>query len=1069
MKPLRLTMKAFGTYKEKTQIDFSRLGEEGLFLIAGKTGAGKTTIFDAICYALFGQTSSMRRGVKTLPSDFASEGTSPEVELTFSHRGEKYTIRRRQVYTRHRDGSLDRKSQQQAELEMPDGKGIDKLTAVNRAVEEDILHLTYAQFKQIAMIAQGEFRDLLEADTNKRSEILQKIFQTTPYQWLAEILKEKAAKAREAAAKKAMSIVQYFQEVDCGPESPWRKELAALQGKYHLQGPVDSLAEMLDILAKLVAEDEAGAAALHEKLERVRKEEQGLTAALGLATVLEGLFAERSRLEKVRSDQEKAAEDMAAQRRRLTEEIKAVRQAGGPYESFQREKKALAAAEQQRQEQESMLHTAEGAAAAAKAAAAEAAAQRPALEALVKEAAVLRQQEALYGARDEHQAALRQAAEKMQALGEKQEQLAAQLAKVKEALAEGEKKQAEQAKVTAQRADAQVKEVRLQENMGLAARFLEEDIPACRHQIADWQQKMKLCQAAQRAFDDSHSACEAMERRLENSRAGLLAEKLTAGAPCPVCGSLSHPQPAVLTADSVRDSDWEALQAQQERLRKEKDKAVQASETAKGACAIMAKGLRRDIGAWLENLAAQGDIAGLEYGGAEKEDVALEALFAQATAAAARLREVLAPVQAEVRRCDSRLAELSKWAAKRQALQEKGAALEAEKKKTDEDILGSSRSEAAAQAALKALPALSFGTLAEAQGVRAHKEQQAAALQQALEQAERDWQAAEKKRVAGQAKLEQARLNEAAQRRATEASEAAFQAALAGISFTLSDFQRCYTDERAIADRQQQIEAYDQAVAATAHQLATLEQQIRDQAPPDVKALQEALQSKEKLRGEIQAAYMAVYSRGGKNRDIEAKLQGAAAENQAQRRQAAVLQKVYMRVSGQMPGRKITLEEYVQSAGFSRIVEAADLRLAEMTDGRFALCLHEAQDSDDGRTKHGLSLDVLDRYTGRHRSVKTLSGGESFMAALALALGLSDTVTANAGGVAIETLFIDEGFGSLDPEALQSAVEMLQGLTANGKLIGIVSHREELRQAISRQLWVEKTAQGSRVELQTVL
>ena len=157
----------------------------------------------------------------------------------------------------------------------------------------------------------------------------------------------------------------------------------------------------------------------------------------------------------------------------------------------------------------------------------------------------------------------------------------------------------------------------------------------------------------------------------------------------------------------------------------------------------------------------------------------------------------------------------------------------------------------------------------------------------------------------------------------------------------------------------------------------------------------------------------------------------------------------------------------MKSAGFARIVQAADVRLGDMTGGRFALLPHEAQAEDDKRKKHGLALDVLDRYTGRRRSVKTLSGGESFMASLALALGLSDTVTENAGGVVIETLFIDEGFGTLDPEALESAIAMLQGLTAHGKLIGLISHREELKQALSRQIIVEKSSRGSRVRVET--
>ena len=177
MKPLSLTMTAFGTYKDTTVIDFAALGGEGIFLITGSTGAGKTTIFDAICYALFGQTSSLRRGAKMLASDFAAVGTGPEVELVFRHRGQLYTIHRWQPCVHHRDGTVEMKNPK-ATLLFPDGRLLDKLSAVNRAVEEDILHLTYAQFKQVVMIAQGEFRELLEADTEQLEEVMVVAFGT---------------------------------------------------------------------------------------------------------------------------------------------------------------------------------------------------------------------------------------------------------------------------------------------------------------------------------------------------------------------------------------------------------------------------------------------------------------------------------------------------------------------------------------------------------------------------------------------------------------------------------------------------------------------------------------------------------------------------------------------------------------------------------------------------------------------------------------------------------------------------------------------------------------------------
>ena len=346
MKPLYLTMSAFGTYKDQTAIDFTRLGNEGIFLITGSTGAGKTTIFDAICYALFGQTSSERRAVKMLASDFVGEGTSPEVELVFSHRGEEYTVQRRQAYTRHRDGTVEMR-QQQATLTLPDGRLLDKLASVNQAIGQDILHLTYEQFKQIAMIAQGEFRELLEADTEKRSEILQKIFQTEGYRRLSVVLKEKADAAKAAAKESAQSIIQYFREAKAAPESAFLEELADLQGKYTAEAPVDSLEEMLALLDKLTAEDSAREKALAAKIGAAEEESRALAAKVSQAKEMNERLKERDALRKKQVTLLAKGEAIGAKRTRLAEEIKAVRLVGPLYESWQaRVEAAKAAAEQ---------------------------------------------------------------------------------------------------------------------------------------------------------------------------------------------------------------------------------------------------------------------------------------------------------------------------------------------------------------------------------------------------------------------------------------------------------------------------------------------------------------------------------------------------------------------------------------------------------------------------------------------------------------------------------------------------------------------------------------------------
>jgi len=1066
MKPLYLTMSAFGTYKDQTAIDFTRLGNEGIFLITGSTGAGKTTIFDAICYALFGQTSSERRAVKMLASDFVGEGTSPEVELVFSHRGEKYTIQRRQAYTRHRDGTVEMR-QQQATLTLPDGRLLDKLASVNQAIGQDILHLTYEQFKQIAMIAQGEFRELLEADTEKRSEILQKIFQTEGYRRLAAVLKEKADAAKMAAKESAQSIVQYFREAKAAPESAFFKELAELQGKYTAEAPVDSLDEMLALLDNLTAEDSAREKALAAEIGTAEEANRALAAKVSQAEEMNERLKERDALRKKQATLIAKGEAIGAKRTQLAEEIKAVRLVGPLYESWRREKAALVAAEEKERAQAETLKRERARAEAAKAAAEKADSRRPEMEGREREVAALREQEPIYAERARQQTELRQAKERAATLEEEQQAREKTLNAVKAAIADEEAKQAGKTALSEQRAETRLRAERLAENHQEAGRLITEDIPTCRLAIDDWKKKGSACTAAQGKFDAVRVEYEAIERRLEDSRAGLLAEKLETGKPCPVCGALTHPHPAALSADSVSEAEGELWQKKLEAARQEKDSAVSAAAEARSTCETLAEKLRRDIGSFLEKLGEQGDIVLAEYRGAAKENTSLEELFTLMETVRARLKEAEKAVRQEAARQETEWAALKEGESRLKREKERQKEIEEKAQQAAQAVLLNGKAEAAAEAALAALPELPYATLEKAREAREAKEKEAGEWRAAIERTEKERQSAESRRVEAQAKLEQAVEQAATERESAAKSGALFHAALEEQGFAEAAFTACYTNEASITALQQEIERYDQEVTATKSQLSVLERQTKEVPNFDIKALTSQLEERRQALEETRKAHNAVYNRCEQNRTLADRLRGADTENQARRHRAALLQSVSERVGGKAAGRRTTLEEYVQSAGFARIVDAADVRLGDMTGGRFSLAPHEAQADDDKRMKHGLSLDVLDRYTGRRRSVKTLSGGESFLASLALALGLSDTVTENAGGVAIETLFIDEGFGTLDPEALQSAVELLQGLTANGKLIGIISHREELKQALPRQLIVEKSRHGSRVRVET--
>lgn len=1066
MKPLTLTMTAFGTYKDTAVIDFSSLGGEGIFLITGPTGAGKTTIFDAICYALFGQTSSLRRGAKTVSSDFAKAGTSAEVTLVFHHLGRSYTIHRCQPYVHHRDGTMEMKSPQ-AELLFPDGRLLDKVAAVNQAVEEEILHLTYAQFKQVVMIAQGEFRELLEADTEKRSVILQKIFQTEHYQRLADLLKEQADQARGAVRESARRIAQSFGDVKAAPESALWAELAALQEKYAGDAPVDSLDEMMAILMRLMAEDETLEAAADAEIMAAEAGTQALAAQVSQAESVNERLRVRDALFQKAAELSAKAPAMEEKRAALAAEKQAVRFVGPRFESWRKEKLALQAAKERQEAQETHFAAALAAEEKAHEAAREALAARPAVEQAERDAAAMKEQEPLYDAREKQQAALAAARKKSGTLAESQRALAAQREAAQAVIAAGEAQLSQMASLSERCATLRAKAERWEESARTGQKLRAEDLPACQREIARWQGERKACAEAQTAFDAVRSAHDAMERRWENSRAGILAEKLIDGAPCPVCGALHHPHPAALLADSPREAEWEKSKEDLEAARRKKDAAVRAAQEARSVCETLAEKLRQDLGAFFETLRAQGTPPLADYRGSGKDEASLEALTSFLSNAMAWIEGERATTAREAQQCADALAALKKTEEAVQTARAQQKRAEEEERQAAQDRLTAEKEEAAAKAALDALPDLPYESLEKARRAREEKEQAAKVDRAAMERVEEAAREAERRRIEAQAKHEEAAAQVAEQEKTAAQSDAAFHAALTAEGFTEETFAAHYTDEAIIAAHEKEMEAYERAVAETKSQLVVLQGQTRDEKPVDVAALTAQLKEKQQALAKARQHHSVVYSRRVQNRAAAESLRGADAENQDRRHRAAVLQNVYERISGKAAGRRMSLEEYVQSAGFARIVAAADARLGDMTGGRFSLLPHEVQAEDDRRRKHGLDLDVLDRYTGRRRSVKTLSGGESFMASLALALGLSDTVTENAGGVAIETLFIDEGFGTLDPETLESAVAMLQSLTARGKLIGLISHREELKQALPRQIIVEKSSCGSRLRVET--
>lgn len=903
MRPLKLTMSAFGPYADAVELPFDELGREGLYLVCGDTGAGKTTIFDAIAFALYGETSGDVRDVRTLRSDFAPADAETYVDLTFSYGNAAYRIRRTPLYQRPKKrGQGTTAVQPTVELHMPGRAPITRIADANRAIE-DLLGVDREQFSQIVMIAQGEFRKLLTASTKERSAIFRKLFGTG-----------RLARFQDQLTERRRSLQTEFEG---------------------LQRQVRTLAEQADF-------PEGSAPAL--KRDELR--ESGSLNVAWLRDALESQIAQdQPELQSAESKLAALKEQANAQRALLARATDA-------------EKTMQAAA----QAQQDFSHLAE-------------------------KLAKLRQE--AEGTKDQDELAERlhdQVVSRQAQLGayERLEQAAAQLRTATEMQQRAEKdveklaRQANAADRFLTTAGSHLQELQKAELDGEAAckglsriTALEAELVRARGERDDAQRAYGQASAEQQRAVHEHLAA---QKRYLDGQAGVLAQGLKDGEPCPVCGSVQHPAPAQAQSDTPSEDELDRLATRAQKALAAAQSTAQKAATA----AAMAEKAEGDLHA------AQDDLG---------QPDSLRAAIESSSAAAARELEALT------------------FEGKRPANSDQ-ARLMVENLQRSQEQLAARRAEAEQAASSARL---------QAEAARAaHAELSAQLEHPCLETARREL------------KQLQARFDQ-------------------------------ITESRAAVKRR--LQECESAANAAQARFETLKRQA-DEAPRIDKPAAEL-----KLN-EILASLDAAQRKRDESLarlKLNEKLAQTAAQTSAH---AARIDEDYAAVAkladvacGRLSGSdRVSFETYVQGIHFERVIEAANRRLGLMSSGRYQLLRRGA--STNRRAQSGLDLDVFDNYTGKARDASSLSGGESFQASLSLALGLSDVVQASAGGVQLDAMFIDEGFGSLDPEALQAAIKMLSTLSGGGKLIGIISHVEELKDAIDRKIVVESGRQGSSVRFE---
>ncbi|WP_352427313.1 SMC family ATPase [Enterocloster asparagiformis] len=999
MRPTKLTISAFGPYAGEMTLELDRLGDRGIYLITGDTGAGKTTIFDAITFALYGNASGENRKPRMLRSKYASAEARTFVEMEFVYNGKTYRLRRNPEYLRAKQrGEGETKERPDALLELPDGNVITGDRTVTARVEE-LVGLNREQFSQIAMLAQGSFSRLLSGRTEDRGAIFREIFRTRPYQKFQERLKDKAKGLYGAYVDSVKSIGQYAGGVMAEDGERWQ---AAVESK--------DLEAMLDLLEEMIREDESGAAGLDQDLKAVRERSGHLGQRLG----------EARSAAKAQEDAQRAEQELR-ENRPLFEEARAV---------FEREKGRAGEREQ-----------------------------------LIGE--ISRAQENLK-AYDEHDRlaadsrACQAEAKGMEAVeaaaGNEAETLGLKLQELQEEL---DRLQTVGEELVTARSAAE----RLGQN--------RQRIAAHARELSEYRAEERKLAAAQREYQVADQARRAREAEYQelyqvflDSQAGILAAGLKPGQPCPVCGSLEHPAPAGRAAagdgtegrpgapgagaavheargagtaiheapsrSSHTPVTKEQVDAASRRAKEASDAAAKLSLRAGGVKGSLDQRFERmkeqveaEIGGWKESW--QERIRGAQAKGREafleEWKLVLEQLDGVLGRQAEAGEQTIRGLEEQAKRRGQLEAQKKKGTQAlencRERRQEAGKArLRAETRRTE--------LERQIAELKKRLP---HGDRAAAEAELTEHRRRLLAMEQALNAAEK-------------------RLNEYSGR--VSAAEARAQA----LNRQLEAFYR-QQEERYVICAAPQGNLSPMPDSSPAAPLS----------PSDwVRQLEAELAGTGEILERLEAGRNRLHHRLETNRLARDNMVRQQAAMEAARQQWTWVKAMADTAAGEVNGKdKITFETYVQMAYFERIIARANARFMVMSGGQYELkrCMEE-----DGRGKNGLGLSVIDHYNGSERSARTLSGGESFQASLSLALGLSDEIQSQAGGIRLDTMFVDEGFGSLDGESLNLAVKALAGLAEGNRLVGIISHVPELKERIEKQIVVTKEKSGgSRAEI----
>lgn len=925
MKPLKLTMSAFGSYAGKNVIDFTGQ-QQGIFLITGDTGAGKTTIFDAITYALYNQTSGGERNGNMMRSQYAQPEAETYVELEFLYRGQTYRVRRNPDYKitkTLKNGKIrEQKVPHSVELTLPDGTVFPEKKNATDAKIIEILGLTADQFSQIVMIAQGDFLKLLYTKSDERKMIFSKLFRTDIYWKIQENLRRKSMEMDERIQENDRAFEQEKSRIIPLPES---EEL-----------PLDELVERLwERLKDALKEQNLRRANVEELNKKITKYEE-----------INKLFVSLEKIRQTGKELEARQVESKERRQQIENALKA--------------DKVLVAEQQNLRQQQAVEQS---------------------VQAIAKmEETLTNNQEMFETLKTQLQEV--EAEQKREAADIQKKMLALEQSFPSYEALQNARSEEQQAKKVWEDLEKTSEESFHKKEAGIAA--LKEQQKQ-QEQVVE--QTKKNWEQTSLSASESAKHYEHMYEAFLKEQAGILAENLSAGCPCPVCGSTVHPDPAKLSDHAVTELEVEQAKKTRAAAEEKRDLAYAAFEAEKTEKQKLAQAVEKEEA---DFVLAQ-TIAKQQRKEAEQNYVSLQKTAEQ-------IREKLVyPSLAEAKK---------QYAAMQKALEAAEQEIERKRQKVSE--------------LAEAMNTLKGQKLAEEENQKTAK------------------------KLAAKTEKEYAKLLE----KSGFVSEETYHLAI--------------LPERSRSKLEREEKEYESQCLRQQSEQKLLEKQVSGKTYTDTTELNEQLKAEKQALKEAEKTYMELHTAYENDRSV---LQNCAVyleKGKNLESEDQVIKSLSKTANGRLSGSaKIDFETYIQRQYFKQIIHEANKRLLTMSNHQFILKLKE--EANTGRkTNEGLDLSVYSLVTDSERDVKTLSGGESFLAALAMALGLSDIVERSAGAIHPDMMFIDEGFGSLDAQSRQQAIEVLAELAGDSRMVGIISHVTELKEQIDRKLVVSRTDKGSR-------